>query len=997
MRSSLTSRLSPRLAIAALTLAGLPLVGVATATSAQAAASDLFVSEYVEGSSNNKALEIFNGTGGAVDLTASGYNVQFYFNGSTTAGLTINLTGSVADSDVFVLAQASASAPILAQADQTNGAGWFNGDDAVVLRKGTTVLDVIGQIGVDPGTEWGSGLTSTADNTLRRKPTVMAGDTNGSDAFDPAIEWDGYATDTFDGLGAHSVTGGPGPDAAPSVASTVPADGATGVDPAGNVTVTFSEPVTAPASAFGVSCAVSGVVPFALSGGPTTYTLDPTPALASGETCTVTVTAAQVSDVDANDPPDQMEANFSSSFEVARIEACGDPSTPIAQVQGSGPTSPMVGQTVSVEGVVVGDYQGSGQFSGYHLQDPVGDGDPATSEGLFVFNTSFPVAEGDLVRISGTVAEFPATNGNTQLSGLTSRLVCGTGNTVAPTPVSLPVSSMDVWESLESMRVSFPSDLTVTEVFTLGRFGEVSLSAGGRLFTPTNVVEPGPQALALQELNNRSRILLDDADGTQNRDPVRYPAGGLSAENTLRVGDTAADVTGVLEQRFSAYRVQPTSDGGPTFTSTNPRTDAPDEVGGQVRVGSFNVLNYFNGDGMGGGFPTSRGADTPAEFDRQRAKIIAALVAMDADVVGLNEIENDGGPQSAIADLVDGLNQATAPGRYSYIDTGVVGTDEIKVAMIYQPAAVTPAGEYAVLDSSVDPDFDTTRNRPAIAQTFRYDALGTTFTVVANHLKSKGSGCGAGDDATDGSGNCNGTRTRAAEALGRWLATDPTGSGDPDVLVIGDLNSYAKEAPIRALEDAGFTNLLNAYDGDAAYSYVFDGQSGYLDHALASSSLLGQVKGVDEWHINADEPIVLDYNVEFKSPGQVSSFYAPDPYRASDHDALVVGLTPAWDFSGFGEVGGKKDPKAGSTIEVTFGLDGFKGLDVLDGTPTVRPCGSDVAGVPVDVQGKGLKYRSKEDLYELKWKTDKSWRGTCQELVVRLDDDSVHVLTVTFR
>jgi len=166
---------------------------------------DLFFSEYVEGSSNNKALEIFNGTGSAINLATGGYNVQMFFNGSASAGLTIDLTGSVADGDVFVLAQSSANATILAQADQTNGAGWFNGDDAVVLRKGTTILDVIGQIGFDPGTEWGTGLLSTADNTLRRKNSVLSGDSNGSNAFDPSAEWDGFATNTFDGLGSHSV------------------------------------------------------------------------------------------------------------------------------------------------------------------------------------------------------------------------------------------------------------------------------------------------------------------------------------------------------------------------------------------------------------------------------------------------------------------------------------------------------------------------------------------------------------------------------------------------------------------------------------------------------------------------------------------------------------------------------------------------------------------------------------------------------------------------
>lgn len=180
---------------------------------AGAAATELFFSEYIEGTSNNKALEIFNATGSAVDLAAGGYNVQMFFNGSATAGLTINLTGTVANGDVFVLAQASANATILAQADQTNGSGWFNGDDAVVLRKGTTVIDVVGQVGSDPGSEWGTGVASTADNTLRRKPAICAGDTDGSDAFDPATEWDGFATDTFDGLGAHTANcdGGPTP------------------------------------------------------------------------------------------------------------------------------------------------------------------------------------------------------------------------------------------------------------------------------------------------------------------------------------------------------------------------------------------------------------------------------------------------------------------------------------------------------------------------------------------------------------------------------------------------------------------------------------------------------------------------------------------------------------------------------------------------------------------------------------------------------------------
>jgi len=289
-----------------------------------------------------------------------------------------------------------------------------------------------------------------------------------------------------------------------------------------------------------------------------------------------------------------------------------------------------------------------------------------------------------------------------------------------------------------------------------------------------------------------------------------------------------------------------------------------------------------------------RGADTDEEFQRQRAKIIAALQAINADVVGLIEIENN--EFEAVADLVAGLNDAMGSGTYSYVDTGYIGTDAIKVALIYKPATVSLVGDYAILDSSVDSRFIDTRNRPALAQTFS-NSEGGIFTVVVNHLKSKGSGCGPGDDDPQ-QGNCNLTRTLAAQALVDWLATNPTGSGDADFVIIGDLNAYDKEDPIDAIlagsDDTPLTaddygDLVYAYGGEFAYSYVFDGQLGYLDHALANQDLVSEVISTTVWHINADEPDILDYDMTFKQDAQ-DALYEPNAYRSSDHDPVLVGL-----------------------------------------------------------------------------------------------------------
>jgi predicted extracellular nuclease len=373
----------------------------------------------------------------------------------------------------------------------------------------------------------------------------------------------------------------------------------------------------------------------------------------------------------------------------------------------------------------------------------------------------------------------------------------------------------------------------------------------------------------------------------------------------------------VLGFDFGVYRIQPTAPAD--YTAVNPRPAAPAPVGGSLQVAAMNTLNFFltldttandSGPGPCGGNANldCRGADAdqPDEFNRQRTKLLAALSGLGAEVIGLNELENTPGVDplgDPARGIVPGLNALLGAGTYSYIDTGVIGTDAIRVGLIYKPAAVTPVGTFQVLDSSDDSRFIDTKSRPVLAQTFRDNATGALFTVAVNHLKSKGSDCNdVGDpDAGDGQGNCNGTRELAAQALVDWLATDPTGSGDPDFLIIGDLNSYAREDPIDAIRAGAddvlgtgddYTNLIDQRLGTYAYSYVFDGMAGYLDHALSSTSLSAQVTGAAEWHINADEPDILDYDTSFKPPAQ-DALYQPNAYRASDHDPVLVGLSLA--------------------------------------------------------------------------------------------------------
>jgi predicted extracellular nuclease len=588
---------------------------------------------------------------------------------------------------------------------------------------------------------------------------------------------------------------------------------------------------------------------------------------------------------------------------VPPFESCGDPATFIHEVQGPGFSSPIVGTPgIIIEGVVVGDFQESNELRGFFLQeeDSDVDGDPLTSEGIFVFDNSFvgpDVNMGAVVRVQGTVAE---NFGQTELRNLNNVEDCLIADTATSAAITLPRSSVGDWESTEGMSIDFTQMLYASGNFSQARFGEVDLAVGGPLDNPTNVVAPGAPANALQDLNNRSRILMDDGSTVSN--PLPLPP-YLGVDNTLRTGDSVSSLIGALGYSFGSYRLQPTS--SVSFVRENDRPlDSPDVGGSLLKVASFNVLNYFTTLDNAGPIcgPNAdqgcRGADNEFEFVRQKAKLVSALTTLDADVAGLIELEN-AADDTPIADLVDGMNAVAGPGTFAYLSTGAIGDDAIRQGLIYKPATVTAVGGFAVLDNSVDPDFHDQLNRPVLAQTFEENASGERFTIAVNHFKSKGSDCDdEGDpDTGDGQGNCNMTRADAAMALVGWLATDPTGSGDSDFLIMGDLNAYAMEDPVMVIESGGYVDLIKTMIGtgfaDGAYSFNFFSQSGYLDHALSSPGLASDISGTALWHINADEPSGLDYN-NFNQPG----LYNPDQFRSSDHDAVVVGLFPDGDGDG---------------------------------------------------------------------------------------------------
>ncbi|MEH6448808.1 MAG: ExeM/NucH family extracellular endonuclease [Oleispira sp.] len=594
-----------------------------------------------------------------------------------------------------------------------------------------------------------------------------------------------------------------------------------------------------------------------------------------------------------------------------RLGQCGDFSHKnfqlIGNVQGSGFISPFLKQWVVIEGVVTLSLQGRDQYRGFWLQQSGRTKiSESFSQGIFVYHGSKPVKVGQVIRLFAQVAEY---KGLTEVKKVRSIKICSEGNTLRKAePLLLPVSALIDLEAKEGMRVSLSQELVISDLYGagygLGNYGQFAVSSK-LLVQPTELYTAAQ--LRQGKFNNRALkerdfLLIDDGSSKAYPNPIPF---GFSADNPIRVGDRIGRITGILHAYGDHYMIIPEDVSAISIESSSPRTKTPNVSNdSNLIIASMNLGNYFNGaveeEGKGAqknkNFPTLRGARSHAGFLLQTEKTVSALAAMDADVIALMEVENNGyGKHSAIKYLTHALNKKFNNERHyryvkpvlSELSQGKLGHDVISVGILYRPKKVILQGVARVLDSRTASKaaFDDKRNRPSLIQQFSFK--NKRFIVAVNHFKSKGRPCDE-VEVDDLQGNCNKTRYRAALALIDFINKEPL-----PTLILGDLNSYSQEEPLLALYDAGFINLKYHYDSKLpSFSYSFQGLLGNLDHALANSELLPFIKSVDSWHINSVEDVLLDYNKEdngHKHPS-IDTYGEPDMYRSSDHDPVVLGL-----------------------------------------------------------------------------------------------------------
>ncbi|MCG5227560.1 ExeM/NucH family extracellular endonuclease [Acinetobacter pittii] len=752
------------------------------------AQAQLMFSQYVDGSSNRKGLEIYNPDGTTVNL--ADYEIQQFNNGGTAKTATFRLQGSLTSKQKFLVGRSELQADLGSKVNQVAALS-FNGDDAVVLVYKGTPVDRFGRIGERPEAGWGTAISSLGNSFKRIETENPALSIDATAAFDLDRSWSAWTN--------------------------------------------------------------------------------------------------------RND-----FSNLSSSTTQPPVESvsCSSSDTPIADL-----ATAAQNQTYTVRGVITADYRYANGFSGFYVQTPDTKARANVSNAIFVYIPNSSTVKGgqvgDEVILRGRLTTYQNQLQLDQLQQDIQACNSNMANQVQPISLELPFANLTGGSThspqrYQGMLVKLPQTLTVSENYNYGRYGELSLSLG-RLYIPTNLYPAlSPEAKALAQKNLLSKIIFDDGYNNQNRTP--WLPTNFSAANTLRSGYQLKNAEGILEYRFNGWRVQPVlgRNQPEVITQTNPRQSVITKNANHIRVASFNVLNYDNG---ATGFPTERGATTQAEFDKQHRKIVSALKAIDADVYGLMEIANNGyGPNSAIAHLTSALGS-----DWKYVvpeNLDRLGGDAIAVAIIYNSKRVKPLNKPVVLDLG-------DKNRTTLAQSFQAVRGNKTFTVIPNHLKSKScSGVDASSidaDQKDGQGCWNPTRVKAVDQIVQWLAKNPTQVQKQNALLVGDMNSYAKEEPILSFEKANYKVLLNdtkVGQGTQAYSYVFgvasdangNGGAGNLDHAIADASLYPKVVRTFAWHINADEPTALDYNEEYKTDEQKTLFYGEDAYRSSDHDPVIVDL-----------------------------------------------------------------------------------------------------------
>ncbi|HMT20087.1 MAG TPA: ExeM/NucH family extracellular endonuclease, partial [Promineifilum sp.] len=795
---------------------------------ASALSSDVVISQVYGGGGNSSAtythdfVELFNR--GTTTVNLAGWSIQYTSPtgtgtfGSSATQLT-ELSGSLAPGQYMLIQEASTASvgsalPTPDIIDATPIAmGGSGGKVALVTSTSAVVCNgssnpcsagelalIKDLVGYGNANYFeGGGATPAPSNTssvVRGDGGCTETDNNNTDFSVDAAPFTPRNTST-----AFNVCGGGG-DVAPTITATNPVDNATNVAANTTITLNFDEAVdiTGTVSVVGSLSLTQNLTP--TTGDNMTFTMNPS-AFTAGETVTVTVLGTQVADQDGT--PDNMAADFVFDFTIeSAVPICDQTFTPIYQIQGSGAAAAITGN-VTTEGIVVGDFQTSAELQGFYIQDATGDGDATTSDGIFVHTgtTDNTVSAGDSVRVTGYAREqfgqttLNGSNANNSAVTAANIVDCGDGSVIA-VDVTMPFASTIFPERYEGMLVRFPQELVIAEYFNYDQFGEIvlalPLTGEDRPYTGTAIDEPGAPAQARAAANAVRRITLDDNQGGSNPVTLRHPNGNpFALTNLFRGGDEVANATGVLGYGFNLYRIHPTA--AADYTAVNPRPAAPEPITAALHVAAMNTLNFFltpdaiqepsggpddPDDNDCGGLANleCRGFDgnQPDEFTRQRDKLLEALAGLDADIIGLNEIENTPGVEplgDPTNGIVAGLNDMLGAGTYAYIDTGVIGTDAIRVGIIYKPASVTPVGAFQTLDSSDDPRF-ASNNRPALAQTFEEVGTGARFTVAVNHLKSKGSACSGDPDTGDGQGNCNVTRTNAAQALVDWLATDPT-------------------------------------------------------------------------------------------------------------------------------------------------------------------------------------------------------------------------------